>query len=235
MWSLLSSLISTFLLLRDLFGYAIPGAVLLAISDRYEHPDLSKVPLINDSIWIKLVVAVTAAYVVGHVLAAIGYSFYQAVDSFRGWWKGLNEEERKEAEAKQVESKISALYFRYLYPSMFIEADRRETLTILRVALSVALLISAALPVDVPMTRRAILAAVGLFMLWNVYDSRRVAQTYADLSNRSGQRAATNHIPAFHWGGGGSGSAPPDDESAEKPGTSQSAFTATGTLAVTPK
>jgi hypothetical protein len=30
MWSLMGSLISNFLLLRDLFGYAIPGAVMVA-------------------------------------------------------------------------------------------------------------------------------------------------------------------------------------------------------------
>jgi uncharacterized protein YqgC (DUF456 family) len=79
MWSLLGSLIGNFLLLRDLFGYAIPGAVLLAIADYIERPDLANLPLINDSVWIKLVAAVTASYVVGHVLAAIGYTLYYLI------------------------------------------------------------------------------------------------------------------------------------------------------------
>ena len=243
MWSLLGSLISNFLLLRDLFGYAIPGAVMLAIADRYEHPNLSKVPLIFNSIWIKLVVAVTAAYVVGHVLAAIGYSFYEAIDFVRGYGKaseatkGMSADQaarQKAEEEKRVrESKVRPIYFRYLYPSMFIEADRRETLTILRVALSVALLCSAALPVDVPMNRRVIFAVAGLFMLWNGYKSWRVAQDYSSLTSKSGERAENNRIPVFHWGGSAvSDGSSSEDGKPTEPGATESTFSANGTLVV---
>src|ERR1700761_3029838 len=164
MWSLLGSLISNFLLLRDLFGYAIPGAVLLAIADYIETPDLTLLPFGNDSLWVKAVVLVTAAYVVGHVLAAVGYTFYAIV----GLIPPL---------AMPPEEVGEISYFKYLYPSMFLESDRRETQTILRVTLAVALLAAACLP-DETACLRWPLAVFGLFLLWNGYHSVRQVRYY---------------------------------------------------------
>lgn len=204
MWTLLGSLISNFLLLRDLFGYAIPGAVMLAIVDHYKHPVLSNVPLINDSIWIKLVVAVTASYVVGHVLAAIGYTFYEIVNWIFKCSKNRAEGCSGSGGAALDERKATGLYYRYLYPNMSIEADRRETLTILRVALSVALIAAAFLPVEMMMSRRVEFLVLGLFLLWNGYKSLGVAEYFGNLASMAGKRAEDNHIPVFHWSSGSS-------------------------------
>ncbi len=187
MWSLLGSLISNFLLLRDLFGYAIPGAVLLALADYFKRPDLSNVPLIHDSVWLKFVVVVTASYVVGHVLAAIGYLPYD-IATGKKFFKSHKELDYKVADA---------LYYRHLYPSMFIEADRRETLTILRVCLSVALIL-AALFLD-PAWHRLPLLGIGLFMLLNAYMSMSVAKHVNDLSIAAAEKAKKDKIPFFNW------------------------------------
>lgn len=134
MWSLLGSLINNFLLLRDLFGYAIPGAVMLGIAGYFGVIDYSKLPLAGEAAWLKAIAAVTASYAVGHVLAAIGYApydvYYMIVKRFC-------------RTSGQDETESDPLYYRYIYPSMFIEADRRQTLTILRIGLSVALILGA--------------------------------------------------------------------------------------------
>lgn len=191
MWSLLGSLISNFLLLRDLFGYAIPGAVFLALADYFERPDLSNVPMVHDSVWLKFVVVVTASYVVGHVLAAIGYLPYD-IATGKKFFKTQKELDDKVADA---------LRYRYLYPSMFIEADRRETLTILRVCLSVALIL-AALLLQLPGWLHLPLLGIGLFMLLNAYMSMRVANHLNDLSIAAAKKAKTDKIPPFNWSSG---------------------------------
>jgi hypothetical protein len=213
MWSLLGSLISNFLLLRDLFGYTIPGAVLLGSFYYFERPDLSRLPqTIHQSVWIKIVIFVTAAYVVGHVLAAIGYTLYDCKD-----WLAKRraaskmpvthlghkkvEEEKERREEKRKSEIIDSLYFRYLYPSMFIEADRRETLTILRVTLSIALIAIVCLP-DSPTILRIGSLVLGILLLFNGYFSLRKATEYAALGSKAGQRGQDNNIPVFRWSAG---------------------------------
>jgi hypothetical protein len=189
MWSLLGSLISSFLLLRDLFGYAIPGAVLLGSVDYFEKPDFSNVPMIHESVWLEFVVAVTASYVVGHILAAIGYLPYDICTGKRTF----------EAPTQQAKD---ALFYRYLYPSMFIDADRRETLTILRICLSVAIILVALLPAF-PAPFRVLALVIGAFMLGNAYLSLAVAKRAGDAALEAAKAAKAANIPYFNWSSDG--------------------------------
>ena len=196
MWNLLGSLISGFLLLRDFFGYVIPGSVLLAVAARcLGGVDFSHLPLVADSIWVTAVLAITASYVIGHILAAIGYSFYDGLD--RAWQKFKGPTEP----TAPAHTEANVLYYRYLYPSMFNEADRRETLTILRVALAVALLAGSFLPHSHIV--QALATAVGLFMLWNGYASRQRAAACRNATIDAARLAKANNIPIYHWGGDG--------------------------------
>jgi hypothetical protein len=194
MWNLLGSLIKGFLLLRDFFGYVIPGSVLVAVAARcLGGVDFSHMPLVADSIWVTAVLAITASYVTGHILSAVGYSFYAGLD--RAWARLTGPTKA----AAPTPSEGNVLYYRYLYPSMFIEADRRETLTILRVGLAVALLAGGWLP-DSHIVQ-ALSLAVGLFMLWNGYVSRQRAAACRNSTIDAARLAKANNIPIFHWGG----------------------------------
>jgi hypothetical protein len=203
MWSLLGSLISSFLLLRDLFGYAIPGAVLVAIATYPElsDPNRLQLPLANEPTWFKLIVAVTGAYVIGQVLATIGYTLYtnKKVQSLLNW---ITVRYNGQIPAQPDPTMdVDALYFRYLYPSIFLEVDRRDTLTILRVALSIAFVLSACLPNVVVLLRIAFLL-IGLFMFWNGYMSRGIAANYRKATVEAARKAETNKIAIFRWSGG---------------------------------
>jgi hypothetical protein len=194
MWSLLGSLINNFLLLRDLFGYAIPGAVLLGISGYFGFIDYSKFPLAGEAAWLKAIVAVTASYVIGHILAAIGYLPRDICKIVKRFCK---------ASAQDDENIETTLYYRYLYPSMFIEADRRETLTILRIGLSVALIFAACLPA-LPTFLHIALAAIGVFLLGNAYLSLFEADQYKNHAVSAAIGAKAKGIPIFDWNGGNS-------------------------------
>jgi hypothetical protein len=193
MWNLLRSLIKGFLLLRDFFGYVIPGSVLIAIVARWLGVDFLHMPPAADSIWVTAVLVIIASYVTGHILVAVGHSFYAGLD--RAWEKLRGPTKA----AAPTPSEGNVLYYRYLYLSMFIEADRRETLTILRVGLAVALLGGGWLPHSHLVQALAI--AAGLFMLWNGYGSRQRAVACRSATIDAARLAKANNIPIFDWGG----------------------------------
>jgi hypothetical protein len=196
MWNFLGSLIKSFLLLRDFFGYVIPGFVLLVIVVRcVGEVDLSHLPLVADSISVTAVIAITASYIIGHVLAAVGYSLYDWFDQGRQTLKNPKQP------SSPAPTDANVLYYRYLYPSMFIEADRRETLSILRVGLAVAFIAGGFLPHSHLVQALAI--AVGLFMLWNGYGSRKRAAAYRNSTIDAARLAKANNIPIFPWSGDG--------------------------------
>jgi hypothetical protein len=210
MWSFLGSLVNGFLLLRDFFGYVIPGAVLWAIvAYSSGAEDLSHLPLADESIWVRAVIAITASYVVGHLLAAVGYSLYEWFDE--AWHRIKHPKLPKPLTTTET----NTIYYRYLYPSMFIEADRRETLTILRVALAVALLIGAYFPHS-QLGQGAALVA-GAFMLWNGYKSRQTTASYCNSTIDAARLAKANNVPIFHWGGDGKTTDGDDHDSSHPP------------------
>jgi hypothetical protein len=214
MWNLLGNLIKGFLLLRDFFGYVIPGSVLLAIVARcLGGVDISHPPLAADSISVTATLAITASYIIGHVLVAVGYSLY---DGFDLAWEKLK---RPRPPTQGAPTEANVLYYRYLYPSMFTEADRRETLSILRVGLAVALLAGGFLPHS--HLAKALAIAVGLFMLWNGYLSRQRAAAYRNSTIDAARLAKANNIPIFHWSGDGGADDDKDDKPAEAAGKAE--------------
>jgi hypothetical protein len=200
MGNLLVSLVNNFLLLRDLFGYAIPGAVLLGITG-YFQPDYLKLLWAIEPPWLKAIVAVTASYAVGHVLAAIGYAPYDIRKIICKIVKCFCKTSAKD------ETDAEKLYYRYRYPSMFIEADRQETLTILRMGLWVAFILAAFLPA-LPTFLHIPFLGIGFFMFLNAHWMLFTANRYSDSAVSAAKTAKDNKIPSFDWNsGGGSGSA----------------------------
>jgi hypothetical protein len=196
MWSLLGSLISSLLLLRDFLGYVIPGAVLWAIvTYSFWAGGMAQLPWPAESIWVRAVAAITASYVAGHGLAAVGYSLY---DGFDEAWHRI----KPLRQAKPVtNTQTNTIYYQFLYPAMFIEADRRETLTILRAGLAVALVIGACF-LHAGLGQGVALAA-GAFMLWDGYRSRQSAASCRNASIDAARLAKANNVPIFPWGSDG--------------------------------
>ena len=187
MWNVFASIISGFVLLRDLFGYLIPGAALLAILAYSGYGDAAHLPMSGEPIWVRIAVVIGASYGASHILAAIGYTLFEQVDR-------LQKQKKIEATGTPVGPIKDVVYYRYLYPSMFIEADRRDTLTLMRVCLAVALLFGAYF---FPGRTLSIVSLVtGLFLLWNGYISKQKAESYRDATLAA---AATQRQTRFRF------------------------------------
>lgn len=173
MWGLLGNLVRSFLLLRDLFGYLIPGLVFVASAVYYIFPDhfankspLAIAKLASDAVtnWPILITLIIGAYVAGHCLVAIGYTLYDIARFVRGRMKPLSDDEQKKKKEEAAAVRKDLLFYRYGYPDLFIERDRRATINILRIGLAVVLVIDGFVW---PFPYGWITLGVGLLMVWN--------------------------------------------------------------------
>jgi hypothetical protein len=149
---LLGSLVSGFLLLRHVFGYLLPGALfLLGLIYTYSTTQSSVLHSVTSAFadtpkWLVIWFFVAGSYVIGHVLVAIGYQIYGGL---RGLARIIRPEtpEKTKAEVKTeaIERDAEILFHRYLYPGLFIDRDRRDTINILRIGLAIAFLALAAI------------------------------------------------------------------------------------------
>jgi len=190
MWKLLGSLVSSFLLLRDLFGYLIPGLVFAAMI----VPSFGLVPWAHGAFpeidrWWWLVILLIACYVAGHVLVAIAFTAYGVVDKLRG--------------RKPPDDDAELQFYRYLYPHLFIDADRRGTVLILRIGVPVALLAGPwrlPLPAEIGQLKYVI-AAIGAFMLYNGYRGVLHVARHRAATIQAAQWAREHGLPPFKWTG----------------------------------
>jgi hypothetical protein len=127
---LLSELQKSFNLLRDVFGYAMPGAVFLSIgllSGRISLRQFAQLLYPYQlPAWGAVIFLVIVCYVVGQVLAAIAYTPANLRKYFRAR-KNPHDPWVKE-HPTEVSSKL--LEIQRLYPSFLMSAERRETISI---------------------------------------------------------------------------------------------------------
>jgi len=121
-------LLKSFVLLRDLVGYLIPGLVFLALID----PDRFWTLAGSNPGWIFVAVVLLASYVIAQLLAAVGYAL---LNLHFGKPKGDSPETRLAA----LKDK---LYYATYYPDVFIEANRQDTVHLMRIATSMALVLA---------------------------------------------------------------------------------------------
>jgi hypothetical protein len=181
MWTLLGSVVKTFLLLRDVFGYLLPGAVALGSVVYVYGFSWATKSWPGGPDWLAVVAAVIGCYVAGHLLVAIGYIIYDAIDKLR-------------APQKPAALEAELLYYRYLYPDLFIERDRRGTINILRIGVSVALLADTWL-LSPPLSYGALI--VGLLLLYNGYTGRQHLGAIGAATVAAGRKAEKNKVPPF--------------------------------------
>jgi len=130
-------LLDSFLLIRDIFGYALPGGLFLAIGIASGRLKLSQLAALtapfHPPTWVWVGVAISASYLVGHILAAVAYL---RIDI----WKLFHWRDPDWYPNHPTELNPRDLYLRHYYPDLFHDQYRRETLSVLSFA-SVAALI----------------------------------------------------------------------------------------------
>jgi hypothetical protein len=123
----------------------------------------------------------------------------------RNTGRGYRRVTRKKEEYTH-DTDAQALYYRYLYPSMFIEADRRETLTILHVALAAAMIVAAFLPHLPALWVRILFFVIGALLWVDAYRALWSATIYRGSTLDAAKHAERKKIPIIHWGSSSGGS-----------------------------
>lgn len=148
-------LLQTFLILRDIFGYALPGGVFLGIgvvSNRIRMPDIGNLIYpFHIPTWVAAVLIVAGCYAVGHVLAAAAYLLSdigkgivarkyrtELLDPPLIPHVGLDQRLRWLLDSP-TEVTADLLVLRSQHPELFVDLDRRETMALLSGSLLVAL------------------------------------------------------------------------------------------------
>jgi hypothetical protein len=123
----LSELSKGFLILRDVFGYSLPGAVFLGVGllcRRFSLHDLQYYIFnpYHPPAWLAAILGLGACYAIGHVMAALAYLPYDFKHS-----------------PTEVSDKL--ILARGQHPELLIELDRQSTMTMMRGSTGVALLL----------------------------------------------------------------------------------------------
>lgn len=207
---LLADLMRSFLLLRDVFGYLLPGAIFLLIGIQSGHfPSAERVYTAlggQSHEWIAAILFLIVAYATGHVLAVIVYLPWDVAqliekgearrkqkEKLKG--KKESEEEKEEREDKEREEKKEAraalLFYRKKFPDIFVELDRQSILALFRKVLAGSLFLAflvfyGCLCFDGSL--RIALALAGLIMLFHTYTAAHLEDLKEDTL-RAAQKA----------------------------------------------
>ena len=127
----LSELTKGFLVLRDVFGYALPGAIFLGVGvvcRRFSLHDLKYYVFepYHPPAWLAAIIGLGACYAIGHVMAALAYFPYNFGKQAGDVSPGL-------------------ILARGEYPELLIELDRQSTMTMMRGSTGAALLLGSIL------------------------------------------------------------------------------------------
>lgn len=205
MWELLQTSVKGFLSPRALFGYLIPGIAFMALaSTRFVSLATWRSFLADPgkSFWLVVALLLALSYLVGQVLVAIGYTLYGTAGAMAGAIRFKKRTSAPGEEQKGFSAVVDEMYYRYLYPSMFIEADRRATTNIMRINLAVGLLTGAFFILhESPMAFRVVFG-VGLFLAFNGYTgmvhvswfTRSAVQAAARLEQSHGRPANDDEV-----------------------------------------
>lgn len=126
-------LLKTFLVLRDVFGYALPGAVFIAIGCYQKRIQLNTVASLAQPyhvpVWAVTILAIAGCYVIGHILSVIVYLPIDLAKSVAARSKRANWVDWVAKHPTEVNPGLVVI--RQKHPELLIELDRRETLSIL--------------------------------------------------------------------------------------------------------
>ncbi len=121
-------LFKSFILLRDLVGYLIPGLAFLALLDPSTASDF----VASNPSWLAVIAVLLLAYAAAQVLAGAGYALLRKLRPIH------------EPETLRAKRYKEFIYFSTAYPDIFIQSNREETVHMMRIGLSVALFFAGA-------------------------------------------------------------------------------------------
>jgi len=145
----LSELTKNFLILRDIFGYALPGAVFLAIGlfcRRFSLYDVQyffqpyKVPA-----WLGLTLGLVACYTAGHAMAQLAYF----PDNLKAWRTMMKAKAAAKGKHKATGAEMTnckrlnpvLIEIRESHPALLTEFDRQSTISQFRGGVGAAMLL----------------------------------------------------------------------------------------------
>jgi hypothetical protein len=193
---LLDTLLKTFVFIRDVFGYFIPGLSFLALA----YYDRLNPLLAGKADTLQILAVVVAAYCLGQILVALGYRLIDTTSfAWTVWRTGSTADQNALARAQKetptassaevaarmkkrtIDATADQLFYRYRFPGIFVERDRQDTIHITRIGLAMAL-IAASL-----MHRYGVGPAHkdGATLLWLAAFATGVAILYNSYSNQS--------------------------------------------------
>ena len=165
---LLSELAKNFLILRDIFGYALPGAVFLSIGVLSRRFSLSDVEYFlrpyQLPAWLALILALGACYTIGHLMSQI--AFFPKNKWGVPWSrKKAASNNAGETDDKKDESELFVL--REDHPVLLTEYDRQTVMTQLRGSTGAAMLVGFLVFYVFPTPSIAVMAGFsGVFLLF---------------------------------------------------------------------
>jgi len=201
MANVLTYLIKSFLLIRDFFGYLLPGVVFAALLAPSESWDF----LFTTPGWFTLAALLAGCYIAGQILVAAGYGLHGIIGRIvarmtkrapANAQAGHNPQ--PDRDARDTQTMANAFYYRTLYPDMFIEPDRQDTMHMMRLGAAIALIFTAVLHLAqgelswdfLPLAWVVCLAA-GLFMFLNSYLHQHHLALTKEAAVIAATRAAT--------------------------------------------
>jgi hypothetical protein len=200
----LSELNKNFLILRDIFGYALSGAVFLAIGVLCRRFSLRDVKYLLDPYqlppWLAVVVAVGACYAIGHVMTGLAYL------PFNIWKNPFRKDTIPPANLEKTgptQVPPELIDIRGRHPELMTELERQSTMTQLRGSTGVAMLLGSVLFYWFSTPSLGwMLCLAGVFLLlgfWfsavpHIFDLERSTITAAKLSDAAAKTDGTANL-----------------------------------------
>jgi hypothetical protein len=200
---IVKSLMDTFQLLRDIFGYALPGLVFAGIGVASGRIRLQQIHDLlkpyDPPMWVLAGLGIAACYVIGHLLACIAY--------FRiDFWKYIKRGDMDYLRNHPTEVNADDLYWRHFYPELFHDMDRRETMALLMYSTTAAMVVGGLVFVWLsPTLSETIIGISAVVFLDGLTTMAHLRRTRAAIHEAGPRIKATEaHLRAH----GGAGAAP---------------------------
>lgn len=193
---LLGELVRGFVLLRDVFGYVLPGAFFLMIGAQSGHlsslVDVSKIPGGESHPWLLVLLLLVISYFVGHFLA-VTYYFVPDVTSHTR--RGVLKLKNAQPEVNREKDKSDFLRYHKEFPDIFIEYDRQAVMGLMRSGLAAALVLGLLVFYYWYMHPLRLLAAAAMIMLVNSFTGYLHMNDLKELTLKAAQDTAKEKHP----------------------------------------
>jgi hypothetical protein len=170
-WSdLLAELIRGFVLLRDVFGYVLPGAFFLLIGAMLGHLSMfgsrSQLPGAELHPWLFFFVLLVISYLAGQFIVATSYLVEDVPRILRKVWYKLAGKTEEVNEGKEKEE-TEFLRLHGEFAEIYIEYDRQSIIALLRRGLAASVVLAILVFYYLYAHPLRIIAAAGAIMLFN--------------------------------------------------------------------